>query len=70
MEKYFCCCWCKSGPLTGIVKIPYSGFVSGQIIPMTIEVDNASTTDVMGVVLKLNQVMPENIPSVELFDAI
>lgn len=57
MEKFFCCWWCKSGPLTGIVKIPCTGFVCGQVIPLTIEVDNASTTEVQGVNFKVVKVV-------------
>lgn len=42
LEKSFCCFCCKSGPLAIIMHIPVNGFVSGQKIPITCEVDNAS----------------------------
>jgi hypothetical protein len=42
MEKSFCCLCCKSGPLSIIVHVPVTGYVSGQTIPITAEVDNAS----------------------------
>uniref|UniRef100_A0A1B6CJ57 Arrestin C-terminal-like domain-containing protein n=1 Tax=Clastoptera arizonana TaxID=38151 RepID=A0A1B6CJ57_9HEMI len=46
LAKTFCCCWCKSGPLTLVVMLPFSGFVPGQSIPLTIEVDNVSNVEV------------------------
>ena len=55
-NKYFCCCCCKSGPLTLVTCLPARGYVSGQIIPMTIEVDNASKVPVSYVVCELLQV--------------
>lgn len=54
-NKYFCCCCCKSGPLTLVTHLPARGYVSGQIIPMTIEVDNASKVPVSNVVCELLQ---------------
>ncbi|XP_055375137.1 arrestin domain-containing protein 17 [Condylostylus longicornis] len=46
LEKSFCCFCCKSGPLAVIVHVPVSGYVSGQIIPITAECDNASNVDI------------------------
>lgn len=46
LEKSFCCFCCKSGPLSVIVTVPVTGFVSGQIIPIIAEVDNASNVTV------------------------
>ncbi|CAD7093273.1 unnamed protein product [Hermetia illucens] len=46
LEKTFCCFCCQSGPLAVIVKIPVTGFVSGQVIPITAECDNASNVHV------------------------
>jgi len=57
IEKSFCCCWCKSGPLTLVVNLPYSGFVPGQHIPVTLEVDNASNIRVDNVVVRLQKVL-------------
>lgn len=46
LEKSFCCFCCKSGPLAAICSIPVTGFVSGQIIPIMAECDNASNIKV------------------------
>ncbi|XP_026466766.1 arrestin domain-containing protein 17-like [Ctenocephalides felis] len=46
LEKTFCCCWCKSGPLSVIVGIPVTGYVSGQEIPISAECDNNSNVAV------------------------
>lgn len=56
LEKTFCCFCCKSGPLSVIVHLPVTGFVSGQIIPITAEVDNASnvTVDALKLCLRKN----------------
>ncbi|CAH0380473.1 unnamed protein product [Bemisia tabaci] len=52
-NKYFCCLCCKSGPLTTVLSLPYTGFVSGGSLPFTIEVDNASNVEVTGVTVDL-----------------
>lgn len=41
-EKTLYCCWCRSGPLTLVARVPATGFVSGQEIPVTVEVDNGT----------------------------
>ncbi|XP_014254041.1 arrestin domain-containing protein 3-like [Cimex lectularius] len=46
ISKYFCCCCCKSGPLTLVVCLPHKGYVPGQTVPVTVEVDNASNVQV------------------------
>lgn len=56
-EKFYCCCFCQSGPLTLIVCIPYSGFVPGQCIPVTVELDNNSNVDVDTIKIKLDRVV-------------
>lgn len=55
-EKYFCCCCCKSGPMTMVVFVPYSGFVPGQSIPVTIEVDNNTNVDIDSIKIRLDRV--------------
>ncbi|XP_075210392.1 arrestin domain-containing protein 3-like [Lycorma delicatula] len=57
LEKSFCCCWCKSGPLQLVIAMPYAGFVPGQSIPLTIEVDNASNVEVSNVIVELNKIL-------------
>ncbi|PSN50628.1 Arrestin domain-containing protein 17 [Blattella germanica] len=44
--KTFCCCCCKSGPLTLVTIIPAQGFVPGQHVPITVEVDNVSNVNI------------------------
>lgn len=46
LEKSFCCFCCKSGPLSLIVQLPVTGYVSGQTIPILAECDNASNVKV------------------------
>lgn len=46
MEKNFCCLCCASGPLEAQVTIPCRGFVPGQSIPITAEVNNHSNVKV------------------------
>lgn len=54
-EKFYCCCCCESGPTTLVVCIPYSGFVPGQIIPLTVELDNNSNVTIDAVKIKLKR---------------
>ncbi|CAI6347107.1 unnamed protein product [Macrosiphum euphorbiae] len=56
-EKYYCCCLCKSGPMTLIVHIPGSGFLPGQSIPVTVELDNNSNVDVDTIKIKLDRTL-------------
>uniref|UniRef100_A0A1B6G4E9 Arrestin C-terminal-like domain-containing protein n=1 Tax=Cuerna arida TaxID=1464854 RepID=A0A1B6G4E9_9HEMI len=56
VEKTFCCCWCRSGPLTMVLNLPYAGYVPGQNIPVILEVDNASDVDV-DIVIKLQKII-------------
>ncbi|XP_049801635.1 arrestin domain-containing protein 17-like [Schistocerca nitens] len=54
-EKTLCCCWCRSGPLTLVAKVPATGFVSGQEIPVTVEVDNATEETISAVTCSLKK---------------
>ncbi|KAJ4443542.1 hypothetical protein ANN_05215 [Periplaneta americana] len=56
-SKMFCCCCCESGPLTLATHLPTRGFVPGQSIPMTIEVDNASNVRIYGVSCELIKIV-------------
>lgn len=40
-----------------VVYVPYSGFVPGQIIPLTIELDNNSNVAIEAVKVKLERVI-------------
>jgi hypothetical protein len=43
--------------MTLIACIPYSGFVPGQSIPVTVELDNNSNMDVDTIKIKLDRVI-------------
>jgi hypothetical protein len=62
--KSFCCFFCKSGPLTLATHIPARGYVPGQSIPMTIEVDNASDVKVKKVTCELEMIVSYHATSV------
>ncbi|KAF5292961.1 hypothetical protein FQR65_LT11078 [Abscondita terminalis] len=57
LEKYFCCFCCKSGPLTCIVSIPRTGYVSGQLLPVVMEIDNISNIEITNVQLMLRKIV-------------
>jgi hypothetical protein len=47
MEKSFCCFCCASGPLSVVVSLPVTGYVSGQTIPLLADIDNGSNVDIV-----------------------
>ncbi|KAB0801520.1 hypothetical protein PPYR_05874 [Photinus pyralis] len=57
LEKYFCCFCCKSGPLTCIISIPRTGYVSGQTIPVVLDVDNISNIEITNVQVSLRKIV-------------
>ncbi|XP_069695342.1 arrestin domain-containing protein 17-like [Periplaneta americana] len=57
VEKRFCCFCCESGPLTMVLSLPVSGYVPGQDIPITLEIDNASDVGVLDVKCKLKKLI-------------
>ncbi|KAK9754050.1 Arrestin (or S-antigen), N-terminal domain [Popillia japonica] len=54
-EKYFCCGCCRSGPLTGALMVPKTGYVCGERIPIIAEVDNASNYPITNITVKFQQ---------------
>lgn len=46
LEKTFCCMCCRSGPLAVITTVPVTGYVSGQLLPISCECDNASNVTI------------------------
>ncbi|XP_069691629.1 arrestin domain-containing protein 2-like [Periplaneta americana] len=52
-SKYFCCCCCKSGPMNFIFHIPSKGYVPGQYIPVTVDIENGSNVKVLYVTCEL-----------------
>lgn len=57
LEKSFCCFCCRSGPLSLVVQLPVTGYVSGQTIPILAECDNASNVKVNAVKFILRKVV-------------
>lgn len=45
-EKFVGMCCCESGPLSITLDVPFSGFVSGQYIPVSVEIENMTTRSV------------------------
>lgn len=43
--------------MTMVVCVPYTGYVPGQIIPLTIELDNNSSVEIEDVKIKLERVI-------------
>uniref|UniRef100_A0A336M9V2 CSON013886 protein n=1 Tax=Culicoides sonorensis TaxID=179676 RepID=A0A336M9V2_CULSO len=54
-QKTFCCWCCTSDPVDIITLLPKSGFVPGQKIPITIEIDNNSNVRIDCVYFQLNE---------------
>uniref|UniRef100_A0A8D9BAL5 Arrestin domain-containing protein 3 n=1 Tax=Cacopsylla melanoneura TaxID=428564 RepID=A0A8D9BAL5_9HEMI len=57
VSKNFCCLWCQSGPLQLILAAPFSGFVPGQTVPLSIDVENGSNVAVDKVTVELTKYM-------------
>lgn len=57
MEKTFCCFCCASPPLSVDVRAPVSGYCPGQVIPLTIDVENKSNVQVHLVKIFLRKVV-------------
>ncbi|XP_046738159.1 arrestin domain-containing protein 17-like [Diprion similis] len=55
MQKNFCCFCVGKGNLSAVISIPSSGFVPGQIIPVTVECENNSTVEVEQIQISLRQ---------------
>ncbi|XP_077296197.1 arrestin domain-containing protein 3 [Arctopsyche grandis] len=53
MEKSFCCCWCKTGPLSVDVRLPVTGYCSGQTIPLDVNCENNSGVGVQDIIIQL-----------------
>jgi hypothetical protein len=56
VSKHFgFCCW-SSGPLTMTLSLPISGYVPGQDIPITVDVENNSNVPIREVKCTLRKV--------------
>lgn len=56
MEKTFCCFCCASPPLCVDVRAPVSGYCPGQVIPITIDIENKSNVQLHLVKIFLRKV--------------
>uniref|UniRef100_A0A336LUC5 CSON004664 protein n=1 Tax=Culicoides sonorensis TaxID=179676 RepID=A0A336LUC5_CULSO len=54
-EKIFGCCCCESDPMQMINLLPKKGFVPGDVIPITIEIDNNSDVRIDFIKVKLKE---------------
>lgn len=57
LEKTICCFCCASGPISVMVGLPVTGYVSGQVIPITCDCDNASSVTVDKIEFTLRKVI-------------
>lgn len=55
-EERFCCWSCKTKPLSLKASIPFKGFVPGQCIRVTINIDNKCGFDVTKTIISLKKV--------------
>lgn len=54
--KTFCCWCCKSDPVTLTVRLPKSGFVAGDRIPVNIQIHNRSSKNVGSSLIELKRI--------------
>lgn len=52
-EVYGCDCFCSTNPVTIRVKLPYSGYCPGQVIPIAIEVVNQSSVEITKMIFQI-----------------
>ncbi|VVC95248.1 unnamed protein product [Leptidea sinapis] len=57
MEKTFCCFCCASLPLSVDVRAPVSGYCPGQVIPLTVDIENKSNVQLHLVKVFLRKVV-------------
>lgn len=56
-SKTFCCWICETKPLFMSASIPFSGYVSGQTIVVTAEINNESRVDIEMVKISLKKII-------------
>lgn len=49
LDKSFCCLCCRSRPISITTKLPQTGYVSGQTVPITCKVENDSNMKINAV---------------------
>ncbi|CAG2057359.1 unnamed protein product [Timema podura] len=53
------CCWCcQSAPMAITARVPFTGVVPGQDVPLIVELDNPTSVDITSVQCYLMQVTP------------
>lgn len=57
IEKTFCCFCCASPPLSVDIQAPVSGYCPGQVIPLTIDIENKSNVQLHLVKIFLRKVV-------------
>jgi hypothetical protein len=58
-DKYNCCCCCRSGPIKLQATISKGGFVPGENILISAEIENKSSSVIPSTSAKLVQVFKE-----------
>ena len=54
--KNLCCFWCKSGPISFVLRLPLGGFVPGETVNFVLELSNLSQKFVPKVSVRIMQV--------------
>ncbi|CAG9791080.1 unnamed protein product [Diatraea saccharalis] len=57
LEKTFCCFCCASPPMSVDVRAPVSGYCPGQVIPITVDIENKSNVQLHLVKIFLRKVV-------------
>jgi len=55
--KTLCCCCCKSGPISAVITTNRTGYVPGELIGFSAEVDNQANKEMTGSFLNLVEVV-------------
>lgn len=55
--KTFCCTFCRTRPIFLVASIPMGGFVPGQAITVSVEVNNESRVDIEDVKVSLKKII-------------
>ena len=55
-QKTLCCLCCKSGPISGVIRLNRTGFVPGENIVINAECDNKSRRKMICSYVRLHQV--------------
>lgn len=58
--RHFCCLFCQSQPLVMTVTLPYSGYVPGRDIPITITYLNKTNVEVLRTRINLKRIIRYN----------